>query len=33
VHAIEAASEPRERGLGSCTLHASEQNQAARALD
>jgi hypothetical protein len=33
VHAIENASKARERGLGGCTLHASEQNQAVRALD
>src|SRR4029077_6276629 len=33
VHAIEDASEARERGLGGCSLHASEQTQAARALD
>jgi hypothetical protein len=33
VHAIEDASEARERCLGGCTLHASEQKQAARTLD
>jgi hypothetical protein len=33
VHAIEDASEARERGLGGCTLHASEQKRRAGGLD